>query len=265
MVTFPYPYMNGRLHLGHTFTLVKCEFSVGYQRLLGKKCLFPFGLHCTGMPIKACADKLKREMEDFGFPPNFEAAEEAKVEELEEEIKEIEIKDKSKSKKSKVVAKTGSFKYQWQIMKSLGLSDEEIKQFADPIHWIRFFSPAAMSDLKLMGVKVDWRRSFVTTDLNPYYDSFVRWQFHKLKNKGKIQFGKRYTIFSPKDGQPCMDHDRSSGENVGPQEYTLIKLKVNQDPLPEKLKFGRLIYLENLFLFTKKMTLENSTTSQYIW
>lgn len=37
---------------------------------------------------------------------------------------------------------------------------------------------------------------------------------------------KRYAVFSPLDRQPCADHDRASGEGVGPQEYTLIKLKV---------------------------------------
>ena len=37
----------------------------------GKKCLFPFGFHVTGMPIKACADKIKRELETFGYPPQF--------------------------------------------------------------------------------------------------------------------------------------------------------------------------------------------------
>lgn len=48
-------------------------------------------------------------------------------------------------------------------------------------------------------------------------------------------YGKRYTIFSPKDGQPCMDHDRSTGEGVGPLEYTLIKMKLI-DHIPTKLK-----------------------------
>jgi leucyl-tRNA synthetase len=90
--------MNGRLHLGHTFCLSKCEFAVGYQRLKGKLCLFPFGFHCTGMPIKACADKLKREMEDYGFPPVFPIKQE-EIEAIDEKLKEIEIKDKSKSKK----------------------------------------------------------------------------------------------------------------------------------------------------------------------
>ena len=36
---------------------------------------------------------------------------------------------------------------------------------------------------------------------------------------------RRYAVFSPKDGQPCADHDRASGEGVTPQEYTLIKLR----------------------------------------
>ncbi|KAF8357755.1 lars-1 [Pristionchus pacificus] len=242
LVTFPYPYMNGRLHLGHTFTVSKCEFAVGYQRMRGRNCLFPFGLHCTGMPIKANADKIKREMEDYGYPPQFPEHEEAKPVEEKSVLDEI-TKDKSKSKKSKVVAKTGPGKYQWQIMQSLGLEDEEIKKFADANYWLEYFPQHCIDDLKLMGIKVDWRRSFITTDVNPYYDSFVRWQFQHLRAAKKIDFGKRYTIYSPKDGQPCMDHDRASGEGVGPQEYTLIKLKV-LEPKPAALAPIK----ENVFL-----------------
>lgn len=232
-VTFPYPYMNGRLHLGHTFSLSKCEFAIGYQALKGKKCLFPFGLHCTGMPIKACADKLKREMELYGNPPVFPEEEEEKKENPKSD--EIIIKDKAKGKKSKAVAKSGSSSFQWNIMRSLGLNDKDIVKFANADHWLEYFPPLAVKDLKQMGVKVDWRRSFITTDVNPFYDSFVRWQFVTLKERKKINFGKRYTIYSPRDGQPCMDHDRQTGEGVGPQEYTLIKMKV-VEPYTAKFK-----------------------------
>ncbi|XP_061658877.1 leucine--tRNA ligase, cytoplasmic [Syngnathoides biaculeatus] len=234
-VTFPYPYMNGRLHLGHTFSLSKCEFGVGYQSLKGKKCLFPFGLHCTGMPIKACADKLKREMELYGNPPQFPDEEEEEKKEKPMTCDEIIIKDKAKGKKSKAVAKSGSSSFQWNIMRSLGLTDCDIVKFANAEHWLEYFPPLAVNDLKMMGVKVDWRRSFITTDVNPFYDSFVRWQFVTLKERKKINFGKRYTIYSPKDGQPCMDHDRQTGEGVGPQEYTLIKMRI-VEPYTAKFK-----------------------------
>lgn len=217
--TFPYPYMNGRLHLGHGFSFTKVEFSVGYQRLKGKMCLFPFGLHCTGMPIKACADKLARELELFG--PNFE------LPEVSETIQDLTVKETSAVKKpGKVAAKSTGATYQFQIMQSLGVPKEEIPKFANTDHWLTYFPPKTIQDVKDLGCKVDWRRSFITTDANPFYDSFARWQFRQLKAANKIKFGERYTVYSPLDGQPCMDHDRLSGEGVAPQEYTAIKILV---------------------------------------
>lgn len=51
--TFPYAYMNGSFHLGHAFTISKVEFASGFERMRGKRVLFPVGYHATGMPIKA--------------------------------------------------------------------------------------------------------------------------------------------------------------------------------------------------------------------
>lgn len=64
---------------------------------------------------------------------------------------------------------------------------------------------------------------------------------NRLKDMGKILYGKRYTVYSPKDGQPCMDHDRSAGEGVGVQEYTALKLFVKEWAEPaRKLLEGKL-------------------------
>ena len=84
------------------------------------------------------------------------------------------------------------------------------------------------------GVSADWRRSFITTSVNPFYDSFIRWQMNTLKEIQKIYYGKKYTIYSTLDKQPCADHDRKSGEGVGPQEYVGIKIKLLE--CPDKIK-----------------------------
>jgi leucyl-tRNA synthetase len=149
---FPYPYMNGKLHLGHTFTLSKVEFATGFQRMLGKKAFFPFAFHCTGMPIQACANKLQQEIGSFGCPPKFP---EDQV--TADEVEEVEpvaalTADASKAKadptqfkgkKSKATAKKGTETRQWNIMKSLGFSDDEIPLFKDPLHWLKYFPPVA--------------------------------------------------------------------------------------------------------------------------
>jgi leucyl-tRNA synthetase len=222
-VTFPYPYMNGRLHLGHAFSLSKCEFQSRYQRLLGKRVLFPFGFHCTGMPISAAANRIKRELE-----------EEAKQAEKAPAI-DVDMKKSHNDKEKKDVKKVEEKKKQSEILEQIGIPKEEIPNFADSNHWLEYFPPRGKDDLEAFGVGVDFTRSFITTERQKFYDMFIQWHFHKLLKAGKLKFGKRHTIFSRSDDQPCADHDRSEGEGVGAQEYTLIKLKVVEN-IPEKLK-----------------------------
>ncbi|KAI9024276.1 leucyl-tRNA synthetase [Phycomyces nitens] len=252
MACMPYPYMNGRLHLGHAFTFSKVDFGVGYERMKGKRALLPMGFHCTGMPIKACADKLTREMEMFG--KNFEKYDEMVLSNSLEAKAEI-----SKNVKSKVAAKTGNVTYQFQIMLQLGIPREEIHKFANPYYWTEYFPPSTVTDVTAFGAKVDWRRSFITTDANPYYDSFVRWQMNKLRRLNKIKFGERYTIYSPVDQQPCMDHDRQSGEALGPQEYTAIKMRVLEWSDEAKAALGKVDALKGKTVYLVAATLRPET------
>ncbi|KAI4149308.1 MAG: hypothetical protein LQ340_004705, partial [Diploschistes diacapsis] len=231
-VNFAFPYMNGSLHVGHTFTVSKAEFTAGFNRMQGKRTLFPLGYHCTGMPIKACADKLVAEVARFG--QNFENYEEEEAASAADYIPaptQAQTKEditKFTATKGKANAKTIKAKYQFQIMLSQNISKSELHKFSDPLYWLEYFPPLCKQDLIRFGARIDWRRQFVTTDANPYFDTFVRWQMNRLHEQSKIQFGSRYTIYSPKDGQPCMDHDRDEGEAILPQEYTALKLKVKE-------------------------------------
>jgi leucyl-tRNA synthetase len=223
-VTFPYPYMNGRLHLGHAFTITKAEFSARFQKLLGKNVLFPFAFHCTGMPIQSAANKLKLELSN---------ATKIAVPDI---ISSVDISEnvvgKFSGKKTKLVAKTDGIT-QKEIMIKNGIPEEELHNFTDSEYWLKYFPPLGKSDLQKFGLCTDWRRSFITTSTNPFYNSFIRWQFNTLKKLDKIGFGKRPTIYSMTDGQACADHERASGEGVQTQEYTLIKLRLQS--IPDKI------------------------------
>eukprot|EP00756_Hemistasia_phaeocysticola_P011620 Hpha_TRINITY_DN15133_c8_g6::TRINITY_DN15133_c8_g6_i1::g.127025::m.127025/K01869/LARS, leuS; leucyl-tRNA synthetase len=337
MATFPYPYMNGKLHFGHCFTVTKAEFAVSFHRSLGKRSIFPFGFHCTGMPIQAAANKLKKEYSIYGMPyPTFPsgkphthpsaegkagsvklvwsaptstgkdrsvtgyivesrvadtgdgAKDWAKAAEVSADISDVSYDGIVKKRvsgevsgldaktgyefrviaklsdhttcqpsavsetiepatgekkkgakggpqvKAKIAAKSGDALHQWDIMRSMGIAVEDIPAFQEPIKWLQHFPPEGAADLKRFGSHIDFRRTFITTAENQYYDKFIRWQFRKLKEADRIAFGKRPTVYSETDKQACMDHDRAEGEGVGPQEYTGIKMKV-LDPRPAVL------------------------------
>ncbi len=179
LATYPYSYMNAFAHVGHAFTMSRVDFFVRYQRMLGKRALFPFGYHATGTPIVAAANRVR-----------------------EGEEKQI------------------------RILKMQGFTDEDVRAFADPLHWIRFFPKEWRKDVDRLGLAIDWRREFHTTDLNPHYDAFIRWQFRRLREGGYVDKGRHPVMWCPKDRAPVADHDRHEGEGETPQEWTVYKMEV---------------------------------------
>jgi leucyl-tRNA synthetase len=183
-INFPYPYINGHLHLGHAFSVTRVDVAARYKRMNDFNVLFPQAWHCTGTPVWAAAQRIR-----------------------EKEKKQIEI------------------------MKSMGFSEKEIPKFSDVEHWINTFVPTAKEDLSRLGASVDWRRTFITTDLNPHYDKFIQWQFRKLKEKGFVDKGKRPVVWCPKDGMVVGDHDRVEGEGETPQDFMWIKFRMKNSDL----------------------------------
>jgi leucyl-tRNA synthetase len=59
-ITFPFPYVDGPLHLGHTFTLTRLDVIARFKRMQGFNVLFPFAFHATGEPIVGATERLKK-------------------------------------------------------------------------------------------------------------------------------------------------------------------------------------------------------------
>ncbi len=128
------------------------------------------------------------------------------------------------------------------ILRKMGVKARDVRKFADPLHWIDVFPAATVDDLKALGAAVDWRRSFITTDRNPPYDAFVKWQFRRLKEGGYVRLGKHPVIWCPRDQAPIGDHDRLEGEGETPTEFTLLKF-----PMGEKVLVAATVRPETVF------------------
>ena len=113
--------------------------------------------------------------------------------------------------KAKLAKKSSKKTYQWDILKEMGVPEEQLAKFANPYHWLSYFVPLAVSDLKAFGLCADWRRSFITTHVNPFYDAFIRWQFNTLRKREKIEFGARSAQ------QPCGKQHSWRHGGKGPQ------------------------------------------------
>ncbi len=116
---------------------------------------------------------------------------------------------------------------QIRTMKLFGATDEEIEKMKeDPKFVALFWMKRWKEDLKRAGFGIDWRRSFITTSMNPQYSRFIEWQYEKLKELGYIIQGSHPVVWCPHCKSPTGDHDRVKGEGEGPIEYILVKFKL---------------------------------------
>jgi leucyl-tRNA synthetase len=78
--------------------------------------------------------------------------------------------------------------------------------------------------VRRIGFSIDWRREFTT--IMPTYQKFIEWQYINLREKGYVSRGTHPVVWCPKDKSPTGDHDRQVGEGVTPEEYILIKYRL---------------------------------------
>lgn len=60
LVTFPFPYMNGPLHVGHGFTATRVDAYARFKRMQGYNVSFPWAWHCTGETIAGVSERIKK-------------------------------------------------------------------------------------------------------------------------------------------------------------------------------------------------------------
>ena len=179
-VTFPYPYMNGPLHIGHAFTSTRVDVYARFKRMQGFNVLFPWAWHWTGQPIVAAAERLSKGDKSM--------------------IKEFVEIDR--------------------------IPQQELSKFYDPKYMAQYYTDSGRLALKRLGLSIDWRREFHTTDLEPSFNKFVLWQYTKLRQKGYVTRGTHPVIWCPRDLSPTGDHDRLEGQGVTWEEYTLVLFKL---------------------------------------
>jgi len=180
-VTFPFPYMNGPLHVGHAFSATRVDVYARFKRMCGYNVLFPWAWHWTGETIVGASQRIKM-------------GDQAIIRSL------VEID---------------------------GVPADEVKKFIDPHFMALYYTRENRKTVKLLGLSIDWRREFHTTSYHPTFSRFIEWQYNKLRELGYVAMGTHPVIWCPTCESPTGEADRLTGEDVGPEEYTLIKFEFN--------------------------------------
>eukprot|EP01119_Soliformovum_irregulare_P022887 TRINITY_DN7901_c0_g2_i3.p1 TRINITY_DN7901_c0_g2~~TRINITY_DN7901_c0_g2_i3.p1 ORF type:complete len:910 (-),score=192.99 TRINITY_DN7901_c0_g2_i3:82-2811(-) len=159
-----FPDLESPLRLSQAVFILRAEFCTSYHRLKGKKVVLPFA-------YRSCASV-------FGALGTYA---------------ESLLENPS-------TRRPLSFHGQHDVKSMLdSVTDEELEAFTDPFRWILKNSEQLQRELLMLGIGIDWRRCFFTTN-NPYYASFLRWHFQVLSDQKKLSFAPQLVPYSIQEG-----------------------------------------------------------------
>ena len=115
----------------------------------------------------------------------------------------------------------GDRKYIKALSKAYEVPEEEIAKLTEPIRLAKYFHRLSKEAMRDYGLSIDWRREFTTID--PEFNSFIRWQFTKLREKGYLTKGTHPVGWCPKHNMPVGMHDTKNDVEPEIGELTLIK------------------------------------------
>src|SRR3989344_6130049 len=125
LLTVPYPYTSGPLHIGHGRTYTIADVYTRFQRMQGLNVLWPMAFHITGTPILAVSKRIAQGDSDA-------------IKTFSEYIGLYET-DKKKAKKI-------------------------LDSFVEPQKVADYFASVIIHDFKSLGFSIDWSRRFTTGD-----------------------------------------------------------------------------------------------------
>lgn len=93
----------------------------------------------------------------------------------------------------------------------------------DPVALVTYFSKEIEAGMKEIGFSIDWRRKYYTYDKS--FNSFIEWQFKKLKALGYITKGSHPVPWCPKCNNAVGAHDTRGDIDPELGEYIVIKFR----------------------------------------
>ena len=104
-----------------------------------------------------------------------------------------------------------------------GMDRKYAESLTNPKELVMSFSKEIEHGMREMGFAIDWRRKFYTFDSE--FNSYITWQFHKLKEMGLISKGKHPVPYCPKCNNAVGGHDTKGDVDPEMGEFVCLKFK----------------------------------------